>query len=80
MATWRDISYNGSSASRNMAERPAAQAMLYDNITMIGSWIEAQYSDTVEGFKKHGRVINNVSLALPHPGKLMETLVTWGEC
>lgn len=76
MATWRDISYNGSSASRNMAERPAAQAMLYDNITMIGSWIEAQYSDTAEGFKKHERVINNVSLALPHPGKLKEMLVT----
>jgi hypothetical protein len=69
MSTWRDIGYNGSSASRNIAERPAAQAILYDNITMIGSWIEAQYSDAAENFKKHDRVINNVSLAFPHPGK-----------
>jgi len=74
MATWRDISYNGSSASRNMDERPTPQAMLFDNITMIGSWIEAQYSDTAEGFKKHDRVINNVSLALPHPGQSIEIL------
>ncbi|KAK2615459.1 hypothetical protein N8I77_002210 [Diaporthe amygdali] len=68
MATWRDINYNGSTASRKMAERPAAQAMLYDNITMVGSWIEAQYSDASESFKTHERVVNNVSLALPHPG------------
>lgn len=68
MTTWRDINYNGSTASRNMAERPAAQAMLYDNVTMVGSWIEAQFSNTEESFKIHERVINNVSLALPHPG------------
>lgn len=42
--------------------------MLYDNITMTGSWIEVQYSNTSESLKEHDRVINNVSLALPHPG------------
>ncbi|KAG8168619.1 hypothetical protein KVR01_001368 [Diaporthe batatas] len=68
MATWRDMGYNGSSASRDMALRPAPQTMLYDNITMIGSWIEAQYSDTEETSKVYDRVVNNVSLALPHPG------------
>lgn len=55
-----------------MDQRPAPQTMLYDNITMIGSWIEAQYSDTEQTSKDHERVINNVSLALPHPGKLNE--------
>lgn len=69
MTTWRDINYNGSTASRKMVERPAAQAMLYDNVTMIGSWIEAQFSKTEENFDKHDRIINNVSLALPHPGE-----------
>lgn len=76
MATWRDINYNGSTASRKMAERPAAQAMLYDNITMIGSWVEAQYSDAAKSFETHQRVINNVSLALPHPGKSTKILGT----
>lgn len=74
MTKWRDINYNGSTASRNITERAAAQAMLYDNITMIGSWIEGQYSDTEENFKTHERIINNVSLALPHPGKSTKAL------
>lgn len=69
MATWRDIGYNSSTASLNMTERPLAQAMLYDNITMIGSWIEAQNSNTSESFKTHQRIVNNVSLAFPHPGR-----------
>lgn len=48
--------------------------MLYDNVTMIGSWIEAQFSNTEDNFKTHDRVINNVSLALPHPGKVTKIL------
>ncbi|KAL1867693.1 hypothetical protein Daus18300_006249 [Diaporthe australafricana] len=68
MATWRDIGYNSSTASLNMTERPLAQAMLYDNITMIGSWIEAQNSNTTSSFETHQRIVNNVSLAFPHPG------------
>ncbi|KAI3395496.1 hypothetical protein diail_1282 [Diaporthe ilicicola] len=68
MATWRDIGYNGSTASLNMTQRPPAQAMLYDNITMIGSWIEAQNSNTSQSFETYKRVVNNVSLAFPHPG------------
>lgn len=79
MTTWRDINYNGSTASRNIAERPAAQAMLYDNVTMIGSWIEAQFSKTEDNFKTHDRVINNVSLALPHPGKLTKVSGVWSQ-
>lgn len=74
MTKWRDINYNGSTASRNITERATAQAMLFDNITMIGSWIEGQYSDTEENSKTHERIINNVSLALPHPGKSTKAL------
>ncbi|KUI55452.1 hypothetical protein VP1G_02770 [Cytospora mali] len=68
MSAWRDINYKGAAASRDIAKRPNAQAMLYDNITMTGSWIEAQYSNTSENFDTHQRIINNISLALPHPG------------
>ncbi|ROV96279.1 hypothetical protein VMCG_07717 [Cytospora schulzeri] len=71
MSAWRDISYRGNAASHNIVDRPHAQAMLYDNITMYGSWIEAQFSDPSASFDTHQRVINNISMALPHPGVYM---------
>lgn len=74
MSTWRDISYNGSGTSRDMAYRPISQALLYDNVSMSGSWVEVEYSDPVKNFETHKRIINNVSLALPHPGKSGQAL------
>lgn len=68
MSAWHDINYRGNAASHDIVGRPNAQAMLYDNITMHGSWIEAQYSNASESFETHQRIINNISMALPHPG------------
>ncbi|ROV98160.1 hypothetical protein VPNG_08597 [Cytospora leucostoma] len=64
MSAWHDVH----SASRDIVYRPSAQASLYDNISMTGSWIEAQYSNASESFQTHQRIINNISLAMPHPG------------
>lgn len=35
---------------------------------MDSSWIEAQPDDMRARFETYGRVINNVTLAMPHPG------------
>ena len=40
--------------------------MLYDNTTVKGSWVDV-LNMTVNS-QNHGRIINNVSLAFPHPG------------
>ena len=50
----------------NQAERPAPVAMLFDNTTVQGSWIESH--NMTETSKKFDRVINNVTMAMPHAG------------
>lgn len=65
LSTWKDTSH----ASLDMAKRPEARSTLYNNVTMIGTWIETQFSDVSSNFDTHSRIINNVSLAMPHPGE-----------
>lgn len=42
--------------------------MLYDNTTVTGSWVYTNTSDVTSSFTKYGRVINNVTMSLPHAG------------
>ena len=46
--------------------RPNPVATLNDNVTIIGSWIEAKDMEAVSSVNK--RVVNNVSMAFPHAG------------
>lgn len=57
-----------SNASENVAERPQVESMLYDNVTVYGTWIETQYSNVSASYDRWSRIVNNVSLAMPHPG------------
>ena len=41
---------------------------LLDNTTMTATWIEREYSDVAKNFDIHKKIINNVTLAMPHPG------------
>lgn len=40
--------------------------MLYNNTTVKGTWVDVQ--NMTEISNKHGRIVNIVSLAFPHPG------------
>lgn len=53
-----------------MADRPQIESMLYDNVTVFGTWIETQFSDVPQSYDRWSRIVNNVSLAMPHPGML----------
>ncbi|KAF4995356.1 hypothetical protein FGRMN_5140 [Fusarium graminum] len=68
MSTWTDINRNGTEISSNLKKRPGGTTLLHDNTTMHGSWIETDHGDVAAQFEKMGRIINNVTLALPHPG------------
>lgn len=57
-----------SNASASVADRPQVESMLYDNVTVYGTWIETQFSNVSESYDKWSRIVNNVSLAMPHPG------------
>ena len=62
---WTNTTAHGKSSSE-LISRPRVPAMLYDNTTVKGSWINVQ--PMAQASQRHGRIINNVSLAFPHPG------------
>ncbi|KAM0259572.1 hypothetical protein ACHAPA_010657 [Fusarium lateritium] len=68
MNMWTGINRNGTVISSDMKKRPGGTTLLHDNTTMHGSWIETEHGDVAAQFEDLGRIINNVTLALPHPG------------
>lgn len=49
-----------------MSDRPLPTGMLYDNTTVHGSWVNVQ--NMTEVSQRFNRTINNISMAMPHPG------------
>ncbi len=50
-----------------LMNRPRPSGMMYDNTTVIGSWIHAENMTELSA-KFGSRIINNVSMAMPHSG------------
>lgn len=55
----------------DLQERPKPVALMYDNTTIEGSWINIK--DMTKLSTTHGRIINNVSMAMPHTGVFAAT-------
>lgn len=68
MEMWQGIHNNGTSKADSIAQRPEGTAMLHDNTTVTAAWVESDFSNVTAAFQKHGRIVNNISLAIPHPG------------
>ncbi|KAF6819520.1 hypothetical protein CSOJ01_01263 [Colletotrichum sojae] len=68
MTVWDEINRNGTGASLDMSQRPVGTTLLYDNTTLTSAWIKTEFSNATAHFENTGRVINNVTLAMPHPG------------
>ncbi|KAI2463794.1 hypothetical protein F4781DRAFT_104660 [Annulohypoxylon bovei var. microspora] len=68
MAEWYTIHENGSSTADSLSGRPVGKHNLFDNTTMVSSWIETEFGDPKTSFATYNRVVNNVTLAMPHPG------------
>lgn len=68
MQVWTDINNNGSTTVKDLSMRPAGIASLHGNTTLHASWIETHHSDVAAHFENTGRIINNVTMAMPHPG------------
>lgn len=68
MSAWTNIAKNGSVSLQDLSERPTGTTLLFDNTTMESTWIERHASNVEASFERHGRIINNVTLAMPHPG------------
>ncbi|KAI3325922.1 hypothetical protein HD806DRAFT_488657 [Xylariaceae sp. AK1471] len=68
MTEWDGIHYSGNSTMHQLADRPTGKHNLLDNTTMDSSWIEAEYGNPAAQFDAQKRIINNVTLAMPHAG------------
>ncbi|KAF3058167.1 hypothetical protein GL218_05874 [Daldinia childiae] len=68
MTEWQAIHDNKTSAMDNLASRPVGRHSLFDNTTMVSSWIETDFGNPELNLKTHNRIINNVTLAMPHAG------------
>ncbi|KAH6690316.1 hypothetical protein F5X68DRAFT_229650 [Plectosphaerella plurivora] len=66
--TWNDINKNGTSMEMELKNRPVGTSLLYDNTTMTAAWIETEHSNVTKLHEEYSRIINNVTLAMPHPG------------
>ncbi|KAM4065895.1 putative mcm2 3 5 family protein [Hirsutella rhossiliensis] len=72
MERWMSISGSVSGNSfgyeGDLAQRPVGTNLLYDNTTMTGVWIETEHANVTGKFEEHQRIVNNVTMAMPHPG------------
>ena len=65
LSSWTDIRAKGN-GTIYPAGRPAPVGILYDNTTVKGSWLES--GNMTDLSAKYGRVVNNVTSAMPHTG------------
>ncbi|KAI5458884.1 hypothetical protein BGZ63DRAFT_361032 [Mariannaea sp. PMI_226] len=68
MQMWNDLNQNGSEIPNDLNKRPRSTMILHDNTTMYSQWIETSHSNVTALYNETGRIINNVTLAMPHPG------------
>ncbi|KAI0433498.1 hypothetical protein F5Y09DRAFT_62844 [Xylaria sp. FL1042] len=68
LAEWNEIQRSNNSSVHRLSDRPTGKHILYDNTTMVSSWIETENGDITANFDAHKRIINNVTLAMPHAG------------
>jgi hypothetical protein len=68
LATWAKIENSSVGVSSNIAERPPAPGMLFDNTTITGSWVAPDSSNMTVAYEKYQRIVNNVTLSMPHAG------------
>jgi hypothetical protein len=65
LADWNERVRNRN-VSSEQAKRPLGFGLLYENTTVAAQWVDI--IDTTKKSRELGRVINNVSLAMPHAG------------
>lgn len=67
MSRW-EMRQKDNLVSERLSNRPAGSTLLYDNTTLWASWIEMEHSNITAQWEENGRIINNVTMAYPHPG------------
>ncbi|KAJ6190451.1 hypothetical protein N7519_000472 [Penicillium mononematosum] len=66
ISQWGQLITHNNETSSELQKRPKPTGSLWDNTTVTGSWINMQDMSTLS--KEHGRMINNITMAMPHGG------------
>ncbi|KAM0427871.1 hypothetical protein ACHAPT_007330 [Fusarium lateritium] len=48
--------------------RPAGRTILHDNVAMEAIRVNTEFSDVAALYKRWGRIVDNVTVSIPHPG------------
>ncbi|KAH8654566.1 hypothetical protein BGZ60DRAFT_568372 [Tricladium varicosporioides] len=67
MKQWSKVIMGGSNASSSLSFRPPATSSIFTDTKVQGSWVQESSSDISVNFAKYGRVVNNITLSMPHP-------------
>lgn len=67
LSHWTDVALIGNGTT-DLATRPPGWALLHDNTTISAPWIERDVTNATYWLEKTGWVMNNVTMAMPHPG------------
>lgn len=68
METWSAINKDGKGVSSDIGDRPQAPGMLFDNTTVVGSWVATNTSNMNASYAQYQRIVNNVTVSMPHAG------------
>ncbi|KAJ5995407.1 hypothetical protein N7481_002384 [Penicillium waksmanii] len=63
---WSDLVQGDNRTSDKLHHRRNPSGSIWDNTTVTGSWIEVK--DTEELSSKYSRMVNNITMAMPHGG------------
>ena len=68
LASWAFNIHNGNVSSSEYESRPPPIGVLYDNTTVQGQWIRPSKENVTLDSEKHGRFVQNLTMAMPHTG------------
>jgi hypothetical protein len=67
LTNWTAAVANGDPERRlTIDSRPRVVSNVWDNTTVIGQWITPSGENITRDSERHGRLVNNVTLAMPH--------------
>ncbi|KAI8676270.1 hypothetical protein NCS56_00514400 [Fusarium sp. Ph1] len=55
-------------AGARSIQRPAGHTLLHDNVTIEATRVDTEFSDVVALYERWGRIVDNVTVSIPHPG------------
>lgn len=65
---WATIVESGEGAPQDLSSRPQAVSSVFSDGIFQGSWVQTRYSNLTANYETFGRIVNNVTLSMPHAG------------